>query len=84
MNNDVFSLYQKDDLQLFSKEFPDFFARLIKGGFIIDSSRNELEEVIAEFNEERNGSEMYHLIINPTLDCNLSCWYCYESKKKNK
>ncbi len=23
---------------------------------------------------------MLHLIVNPTLDCNLSCWYCYENK----
>lgn len=83
MDGSIFNQYQKDNLLFISKEHPNLFSRLIKGGFVIDSSRNELEEILADFNEERCSSEMYHLIINPTLDCNLSCWYCYENKKRN-
>ncbi len=25
-------------------------------------------------------SRLYNVVINMTLDCNLDCWYCYESK----
>lgn len=83
LDNSVFVKYLKGDLLTFSKEYPEVYSRLIDGGFIIESSRNELEEILSDFEEERGSSEMYHLIINPTLDCNLSCWYCYESKMKN-
>ncbi|WP_312313983.1 radical SAM/SPASM domain-containing protein [Empedobacter brevis] len=29
-----------------------------------------------------NQDQYYHLIINPTMNCNFSCWYCYEKHEK--
>lgn len=56
---------------------------LIKLGFLIDDDYNEKEIVQLRRSNELFNSTMYQLIINPTLDCNLSCWYCYEKKYKS-
>ena len=46
-----------------------------KAGFIID---NYDEKELVKFNNKLCVYEnrSYHLTINPTLDCNLKCWYC--------
>lgn len=43
------------------------------------------EKAIVELRrrKEQNDTSVYHIIINPTLGCNLSCWYCYEHKITN-
>lgn len=33
--------------------------------------------------QARYQSAHYQLIVNPTMDCNLGCWYCYESHIKD-
>lgn len=55
---------------------------LIHNQFIVEDDYNEKEIVQYRRMKEINDTSMYHLIINPTLDCNLSCWYCYEHKYK--
>mgnify|MGYP000852071854 FL=1 len=56
---------------------------MMKNKFIVDDLTNEVElfklnNRIAVFDNS------YHLIINPTLECNFSCWYCYERSIKGK
>lgn len=59
----------------FEKEYPTLYRNLKEAGFIVDDY-DELAYI--RFNnrlcifEDRT----YHLTINPTLDCNLQCWYC--------
>lgn len=60
-----------------NKELVD---NLIKGGFIIDQSINEIEQVKKMSQDVDNNNVNYNLIINPTLNCNFRCWYCYETK----
>ncbi|MCI4670061.1 MAG: radical SAM protein [Bacteroidia bacterium] len=61
---------------------PDFFFELKKNEFIIEDNTDELQKVkdlrnATDFNEKR-----YELVINPTMNCNFKCWYCYESHIK--
>ena len=49
--------------------------------FIIDDDVNELE-ILRIRNREAVRNQSYQLIINPTLECNFRCWYCYENHKK--
>lgn len=58
------------------------YVAFIDKGIIIDDSVDEHIklrdiEINADF-----GMDSYHLIINPTLDCNFKCWYCFENKHK--
>lgn len=58
----------------------DLYTVLIEGGFIIEDSVDET--AIVEYHKllRKMDTNQYHIVINTTLDCNLNCWYCYESK----
>lgn len=61
---------------------PDFYDNLVKYGMIVDDDFNEIAEAITKFEAEDNDPSTFDLTINPTLDCNLRCWYCYETHGK--
>lgn len=51
------------------------------GGFIIDDNVDELALVKQKYDRLRK-NEIYHLMILPTYDCNLSCWYCTQKHRR--
>ncbi len=59
---------------------PEIFHRLKEGLFIVDNNEDELSTIQNNMINDLKDKTLYHIIINPTLDCNLSCWYCYENK----
>lgn len=61
---------------------PDLFNALIKSEVIVNDSVDEARELIVRFSEFDRDLRTFGIIVNPTLDCNLRCWYCYESHKK--
>lgn len=85
LNTDYYELYShpKEQYAELKEQYPELFERLLKGGFIVNSEADELNEYMQRRINESKDTEMYQLVINPTLDCNLSCWYCYEHKIKN-
>ncbi len=54
----------------------------MNNGFIVPDDFDELSFAEMSRHFEQYDRTLYHVIINPTLDCNLSCWYCYEKRKK--
>lgn len=58
-------------------------SSLYKKGFIIDDCVNEMDLIKEEYNNAKYGQEQFYLMVFPTQDCNLKCWYCYESHKPN-
>lgn len=66
-------LEQLDD---FKTIYPRLFKKMEEAGFIVGENVDELDYIklknkLSTFEESR-----CHLTINPTLDCNLKCWYC--------
>jgi uncharacterized protein len=45
--------------------------------FLVDENTDESQLILKKNRSEVFG-ERYYLIINPTLECNFRCWYCYE------
>ena len=43
---------------------------------------DEYKKQLQDSQKIRLESGVFHLMINPTLDCNLHCWYCYEKHVK--
>lgn len=58
------------------------FEQLLREGFIVQSDADEITALISNLNSIDSNKEILQLIINPTMDCNLRCWYCYENHVK--
>ena len=54
---------------------------LVKGGAIVEKSKDEVETLRNRIKEVDEDDTIFILHINPTLDCNFKCWYCYETHK---
>lgn len=76
-------LFQKnlheDTPSSIQKIHPDFYEALISNGFIINDFLDEYKEVQQLVKKTNENKEIYRLIINPTVNCNFKCWYCYEN-----
>lgn len=57
---------------------PVLIDKLAKGGFVC--SHRDIERKLAmKIRDKALGhSDTFQIIINPTLQCNFRCWYCYE------
>lgn len=53
--------------------------QLIHAGILIDDNIDEVSELKYRIGEVDNDDSEFQLHINPTLDCNFRCWYCYEN-----
>jgi uncharacterized protein len=63
------------------KNNPQLISWLKKNNFLVDTDINEAEHFLQE-NRKDVYSSTYQLILNPTLECNFNCWYCYERHPK--
>lgn len=60
---------------------PDY-PRLVEAGIFIDDDMDEVGELRSRIARVDEDTSEYQLHINPTLDCNFRCWYCYEEHMK--
>lgn len=58
---------------------PEIESQLIKCGMLIDVDTDEVAAVKEIIDRVDNDESILILTINPTLDCNFRCWYCYEN-----
>lgn len=67
----------------FSCNFPYLHKQLLDAGIIINTDIDEVALLKERINDADNNKNEYILHINPTLDCNFRCWYCYENHIPN-
>lgn len=68
----------------FEINYPSVFNKLKEWGFIVDDSLDEVDRIRLCNKLTVFDNEYYNLILNPTLECNFNCWYCYENHVKGK
>lgn len=85
LEQDVLSAFQKhsSDLAKFQEMYPNVYKKLCKCGCIINDDFHELTYIQNIRLRRRFNCKEYNLILNTCMDCNISCWYCYESHIKN-
>lgn len=73
---------KKNDFSELKNQNEYLYNSLIEGGFIVPKPKNEYEEAVKKWKENQNRDHKYELHINPTMDCNFNCWYCFENHVK--
>lgn len=71
-----------DNPSYIAKSHTELYQYLVKEKFIITDEEDEVAECVAKINNKFSSEDYLRITINPTLDCNLRCWYCYESHHK--
>jgi uncharacterized protein len=81
LNKEEYEFLKKslENLDDFNKKYPSYYALLKKNFFIVDDDLSEYDYIrylnrLAVFS-----NNSYRITINPTLECNFKCWYCYET-----
>jgi len=60
-----------------------FYQYLIQKEFLIESDINEIDKVKQLVKKVDENYDNFILTINPSMNCNFKCWYCYETHVKN-
>ncbi|AMP97395.1 Radical SAM protein [Pedobacter cryoconitis] len=64
---------------------PTFYAYLIAEKYVIEEDIREVELVKEITKQVDENHTDFFLTINPSMNCNFKCWYCYETHvKKSK
>lgn len=71
----------KAALEKIKAQHAELYDHLLQKGIFVCDDADETEAYIRKREEYERSSGEYTITINPTLACNMSCWYCYESHK---
>lgn len=79
ISNQVCDAFESFTIEDFSLKYKKSYHKMCSLGVLIPESKDELSEIryknkIAAFN-----SRELRIVVYPTQDCNLKCWYCYEN-----
>ena len=73
-------LSSPDDYQ---ELYAPFIARMTEEGFVVNDNTDELDIIRKQY-EQKRSSNTYHLMILPTYQCNVRCWYCTQKHRNAK
>jgi uncharacterized protein len=80
---DMLEASMRENPEKLAAYHPSFFRMLVHNGFIVDDSLDEVHSVVTRSGNVDETSTEFTLTINPTMNCNFKCWYCYETHIKN-
>ena len=72
----------RGDFGKLEKLHPDLYSHLLGKGMLVGDSADEVGEYIRMVEQGESVADDYTITVNPTLACNMKCWYCYESHEK--
>jgi len=83
----LFDMYEasakRKDFEELREVHAEFYDYLCEKAFLIEDEIDEIERVKEVSHQIDNDETKYELHINPTMNCNFKCWYCYETHIKD-
>ncbi|SFF09535.1 uncharacterized protein SAMN05518672_11617 [Chitinophaga sp. CF118] len=76
------SIRTPENIKELSEYHPTLYSSLCKNGFFVDDEVDEVEKVKQLSAKVDKNDTHFELVVNPTMNCNFKCWYCYESHVK--
>ena len=71
-----FNALSPDYIQM---NYPPLYENLCNAGIVVEDTFAESDILEERIRKADNNDTQFILHINPTLDCNFNCWYCYEN-----
>lgn len=75
------TLYETKECSEIAKLHPEFYEFLINKRFLVEDDIDESLRQRTDWSKE--SGDNFSITINPTLNCNMRCWYCYEDHSKH-
>lgn len=75
---EIYGAYQQKGQEYIRREFPVFYNQLVEAGCLVEEGVDEKVLLQNRIHQIDTNPDTYFLTINPTLNCNFRCWYCYE------
>ena len=81
---ELLPLLKSDEVDEIRKKHPVFYEFLLSEKYIVPDDVREEEQIIEQWKSEENSPASFSVFVNPTLDCNMKCWYCYEKHRPSE
>lgn len=82
ISNSIADFLKKQNLDDLKIQSPSVFQKMVNLRMLVDDDKDELTELKKNYLDAKYNNRKLYFMIYPTQDCNLKCWYCYESHKK--
>lgn len=83
LNPQLAAIYEKgkDEPDTIREKHPELFACLVEKGVFVEDGTDETADYIAKREKAEDEAGEFTVTVNPTLACNMKCWYCYETHR---
>ena len=71
-----------EDIEALKSSSPELYEQLTTIGAILDDNVDEVAILRQRIRDIDFDGSYFIMHVNPTLDCNFNCWYCYENHQK--
>ena len=71
----------RHDIDALEPVHPELYARMKQMGMLVPEDEDEGQKTFERWEAVDSDPTHFSIIVNPTLDCNLRCWYCYEEHR---
>lgn len=70
----AYEALQRNDVADLERSVPMLYGQLVEAGGIVDADVDEVQLVRDMIHRIDDDGTVFHLHVNPTVDCNFRCW----------